>query len=101
MSDLISSLIKDIQKNGIPDFWKDTAKMQEAYSLETKGWTKKVEWKQSNIPGAGLGVFAREFIPCGTTYRVLKANQNLIIFNGPEDIPPLTMATKEYLTNYC
>ena len=46
-----SMLIQEIRKNGIPDFWLDTKKMQEAYSLEIKGWTKKVEWKQSTIPG--------------------------------------------------
>ena len=53
------------------------------------------------IPGAGLGVFAKEFIPSGTSYRILKANQNLVILNGPDDIPPLTDVTKQYLTDYC
>ena len=97
MSEFTSTLIREIQKNGIPSFWLNTVKMQEAYSLETKGWTKKVEWKQSKIPGAGLGIFAGEFIPSGTSYRILKANQNLIILNGPKDIPPLTDATKQGL----
>ena len=46
-----SMLIQEIRKNGIPAFWLDTKKMQEAYSLEIKGWTKKVEWKRSTIPG--------------------------------------------------
>ena len=32
-----SLLIEEIQRNGIPDFWMDTRKMQDAYSLETKG----------------------------------------------------------------
>ena len=41
-----------------------------------------MEWKQSNISGAGLGVFAGEFIPAGTSYRILKSNQNLIILRG-------------------
>ena len=66
-----------------------------------KGWVKKVEWKQSTISGAGLGVFAKEFIAAGTSYRILKANQNLIVLNGPDDIPPLTESTKQYLTDYC
>ena len=33
--------------------------MQEAYSLEMKGWTKKVEWKESRILNAGLGMVAQ------------------------------------------
>ena len=41
-----------------------------------------MEWKQSNISGAGLGVFAGEFIPAGTSYRILKSSQNLIILRG-------------------
>ena len=32
-----SFLIKEIRANGIPPFWKDTKKMQEAYSLNVKG----------------------------------------------------------------
>ena len=41
-----------------------------------------MEWKQSNISGAGLGVFAGEFIPAGTSYRILKSSHNLIILRG-------------------
>ena len=41
-----------------------------------------MEWKQSTISGAGLGVFAGEFIPAGTSYRILKSSQNLIILRG-------------------
>ena len=52
-------LIKEIQKNGIPEFWMDSRIMQEAYSLEMKGWTKKVEWKESRILNAGLGMVAQ------------------------------------------
>ena len=37
MSDSRSVLIQEIQKNGIPAFWMDTRKMQDAYSLEVKG----------------------------------------------------------------
>ena len=37
MEDSTSSLIQEIQKNGIPEFWMDTKKMQEAYSSEEKG----------------------------------------------------------------
>ena len=64
-----------------------------------KGWTKKVEWKDSTIPGAGLGVFALEFIPSGTTYRILKANQNLIILNDPKVI--LTVSTFRIYNLFC
>ena len=49
----------------------------------------------------GLGVFAKEFIPSGTTTRILRENQNMIIFKSKQDIPPLTTATKKYLENYC
>ena len=45
----------------------------------------------------GLGVFAKEYIPAGTTYRILKSGQNMIVLNGPEDVPPLTDSTKQYL----
>ena len=37
MSDSSSILIQEIRKNGIPAFWMDTRKMQDAYSLEVKG----------------------------------------------------------------
>ena len=72
-----------------------------SYLLVIKGWTKKMEWKQSSVPGAGLGVFAGERIPAGTSYRILENNQNLIILNGPEDVPPLTESTKQFLADYC
>ena len=48
-----SSLIQEIRANGIPEFWKDTSKMQDSYSLEVKGWTKEMEWKNASIPEAG------------------------------------------------
>ena len=44
-----------------------------------------------------LWVFAKEYIPAGTTYRILKSGQNMIVLNGPEDVPPLTDSTKQYL----
>ena len=37
MSDSSSVLIQEIRKHGIPAFWMDTKKMQNAYSLEVKG----------------------------------------------------------------
>ena len=49
----------------------------------------------------GLGVFAKEFIPFGATTRILRANQNMIVFKSKDDIPPLTTTTKKYLENYC
>ena len=48
-----------------------------------------------------LGVFANEFIPSGATTRILRANQNMIVFKSKDDIPPLTTPTKKYLENYC
>jgi len=94
-------LIKEIKANGIPRFWNDTQKMQDAYSLKTKGWIKKMEWKKSSISGAGFGVFAGEFITKGSCIRVMKHNQNLIVLKGPEDVPPLTESTKMFLSDFC
>lgn len=99
--DSSATLVSDIKHNGIPSFWVNTAEMQDAYSLEVKGWTKKVHWKESTIPNAGLGVFASESICKGTAYRVLKNKENLIVLNGPGDVPPLTEATKSFMANYC
>ena len=86
-------------------FWSDTFDPQAIYCvifilafLEIMVHFNKIV---NLISGAGLGVFAKEFIPSGTSYRILKANQNLVILNGPEDIPPLTDVTKQYLTDYC
>ena len=95
-------LMSEIKKNGIPEFWaNNTPKMQASYTLEMKGWVKKVHWKESTIPGAGIGVFSSEPISKGSTYRVLVDQQNLIVLNRPNDIPPLTEPTKTYLANYC
>ena len=94
-----STLFSEIEKHGIPVFWNKTDQMQEAYSLKTKGWTKQVVWKESTVSGSGFGVFASEFIPKDCSYRILKNKQNLLILNGPADIPPFTEATKSYLGN--
>ena len=48
-----SLLIQEIRARGIPEFWKDTSKMQKSYTLEVKGWTKQMEWKNSSVPEAG------------------------------------------------
>ena len=44
------TLFSNIENHGIPSFWSNTAQMQEAYSLEVKGWMKYVHWKESTIP---------------------------------------------------
>ena len=44
-----SFLIKEIRANGIPPFWKDTKKMQEAYSLKVKGRVCSVPIFEQNI----------------------------------------------------
>ena len=75
--------------------------MQTPFSLNVKNWKKKVSWKPSSISGASIGTFAEEFIYKGDVCRVVKKNMNMILFNGPEDIPPLTDATLQYMKDYC
>ena len=40
--DSSASLVSDIEHNGIRSFWVNIAEMQDAYSFEVKGWTKKL-----------------------------------------------------------
>ena len=92
--------ISDIMLNGIPETWNDTMKMQSLYSLEEKGFTKHVTWKQSSIKEDTIGLFAEEPIHKGETYRICENMKNRIVFHEENDIPPLTEATKKYLSHY-
>ena len=94
-------VVADIKREGIPPFWIDPLEMQNAYTLEAKGWTKKVYWKPSTVPAAGLGVFAAERIPKGAIYRILRDGQTMIVLNTLKDFPNLTDMTKRFVANYC
>ena len=81
---------KRIKVRGIPDAWKDRIKMQSLYSLEDKGYKKKVYWEKSTIDSSFAGIFAEEYIMKGEIIRVLEKDVTMIVFNGKEDLPPLT-----------
>ena len=86
--------------NGIPSTWCDTLTMQSLYSLEQKGWTKKMIWKESTVTNGSIGIFADEDIQKGESYIRYINMKNLIIMKGVEDLPPLTKSTIEYFPNY-
>ena len=92
--------IRDIMMNGIPSTFCDTVAMQSLFTLEQKGWTKKVIWKQSTVLDASIGVFADEDIQKGETTMRYINKKNLIILKSAEDLPPLTKNTIEYLQNF-
>ena len=96
----METLVENIRKNGVPDTWSDTMKMQASLNLKQKGYRKKVTWKQSVVPWANIGIFAAEDIRKGEVIRVLEENKNLIVFRSKNDIPPLTPTTKDFLSNY-
>ena len=96
----MDSVIADIKKLGIPEMWLNTEAMQSSIPFELKGWQRKVTWGPSGITGASIGCFADEFIAKGDICRSCKRDVNLIVFEKPEDIPPNTYATIQYLSDY-
>jgi len=92
--------ISEIMEHGIPKSWCDTLTMQSLYSLEEKGFKKKVVWKQSTVVNGSIGLFADEFIQKGEIYRINTDKKNMIVLNSEKDVPPLTDSTIEYLSNY-
>ena len=100
MSEEVRSLATLVKKTGIPSFWSNTVAMQAAYTLQEKGWTRSVTWGNSTVEGAGLGVFAAEFIPAGTVYRVLREGENLLVLRGPEDVPHLAGDAASVFSDY-
>ena len=100
MSEEVRSLATLVKKTGIPSFWSNTGAMQAAYTLQEKGWTRSVTWRNSTVEGAGLGVFAAEFIPAGTVYRVLREGENLLVLRGPEDVPHLAGDAASVFSDY-
>ena len=91
---------KRIKVRGIPDAWKDRIKMQSLYSLEDKGYKKKVYWEKSTIDSSFAGIFAEEYIMKGEIIRVLEKDVTMIVFNGKEDLPPLTETFMDYFPEY-
>ena len=96
----MESEISDIMQNGIPETWNDARLMQSLHTLEQKGFTKKVTWKQSTKVPDGIGIFADEPIKKGEAWRVYRNKVNLIIFKDESDVPPLTPSTVEYISHY-
>ena len=97
---MLEHVVKDIRQNGIPIEWLDILKMQSLYSLEEKGYPKKMFWKKSDVPGADIGIFADEPIKKGEVIRNLVENKNLIVLRGAQDLPPFTKSTSEYIYKY-
>jgi len=98
----LQDVIANFVKEGIPAFWADRYKMQNAYSLKAKGWKVQVRWGESPIAGAGVGVFAAEDAEKGQLLRLAKNGKNLIRFRERSDLPEkMSPVTKDYITNYC
>lgn len=88
-------------KEGIPAFWLDRIQMQNAYSLEAKGWKVKVNWGESSISGAGVGAFVGEDVEKGQLMRIAKTGKNLIRFRDQSKLPKnMSLVTKNYISNY-
>ena len=100
--DMIKSgrLCKEILETGIPPSWTSGLKMQSLYTLEEKGYKKKVTWKQSSISEDMIGIFADEPIYKGEVWRHYYHMENIIVFKDTSDLPPLTPSTVEYLEKY-
>ena len=96
----MEDVIENIKRDGIPSEWLDTLKMQSMYSLERKGYHKKVIWKKSTLEGVNIGTFADEPIKKEDLIRTLEENKNLIIFRSREDLPPFTESTMKYIVSY-
>jgi len=101
-----SMILREIKNNfheeGIPEFWMDRYKMQNAYSREAKGWKVQVKWEVSPIIGAGVGVFVAEDVKEGQVLRLANTGRNLIRFRKKSDLPQnMSSVTKNYISNYC
>jgi len=102
----IKPVLQDVSDNflteGIPAFWSDRQQMQNAYSLEAKGWKVQVNWGESSISGAGVGAFVGEDVEKGQLIRVAETGKNLVRFRDQSDLPKnMSMVTKNYISNYC
>ena len=98
----LQEVCDNFRKEGVPAFWIDRFKMQNAYSLEAKGWKVQVNWKESSITGAGVGVFVGEDVEKGQLIREAITGKNLIRLRNKSDLPKNpSSVTKNYFTNYC
>ena len=94
----MEEVIQRIKREGIPVEWSDTLHTQALYSNQQKGYLKKVTWKHSTLPGAGIGIFAEESLKKGEVLRVMEEGKNAIFFHSEKDIPPLDNSyTRQYL----
>jgi len=99
---ILRKLKSNFPKEGIPEFWMDRYKMQNAYSLEAKGWKVQVKWEVSPIIGAGVGVFVTEDVKEGQVLRLANTGRNLIRFRKKSDLPKnMSSVTKNYISNFC
>jgi len=102
-SETMQPVVREVKQSGIPPSWTvgtDYLAIQSQYSLKQKGYLRKVEWKESAITGAGCGAFAAEFISKGALIRRGRKDENLLLFETKDDLPPLTETTLQYLTFY-
>ena len=94
-------IIAQIKAEGFPLSWSDPLYVQSCFTLEEKGYLKKVTWKVSPIPGAGIGQFADELIKKGERIRSFEEGKNAMVFRSEKDIPPIEGTyTLQYITNY-
>ena len=96
----MNSVTADIKASGVPESWKDTLQMQALYTLQDKGYKKKLIWQQSTVDASFAGVFADEFIAEGEVIRVLEKDVNKLIFKSRNDLPPLTSTSVKYLAGF-
>ena len=92
--------IGKIKAEGFPLSWSDPLYVQSCFTLEEKGYLKKVSWGVSSIPGAGIGLFAEELIKKGERIRLCEEGRNTIVFKSEKDIPPIEGTyTLQYITD--
>eukprot|EP00494_Astrolonche_serrata_P011385 UN11468 len=92
--------MQNIMENGVPQCWSNRLNMQSMYSLEERGWQISVYWKQSEIPNAGIALFANQDVPKGTIMRKFIVDQRMLIFEDENDLPFLNELTLQYLADY-
>ena len=83
----METIIQQIKAEGFPLSWSDSLYVQSCYTLEQKGFLKKVTWGRSLIPGAGIGCFADESIHKGDRIRFCEEGKNMIVLRSVNDIP--------------
>ena len=96
----MEKIIEQIKAEGFPLSWSDPLYVQSCFTLEEKGYLKKVSWGVSSIPEAGIGLFANELIKKGEQIRVYEEGKNAMVFRSERDIPPIEGTyTLKYITD--